>query len=156
MGINRIKIITQLLSEIEGNISNKDFKKASVSQSTIGWQLDHALKVVNGICGMMVNSNPEDYKADFNPIRIILFTLGFIPRGRGKAPKIVLPPEVITEDDLLKQLAQAKINLEAIKPLPKTSYFKHFLFGTLSKKQTIRFIEIHTKHHLKIVRDILN
>ncbi|MFS4482517.1 DUF1569 domain-containing protein [Hyunsoonleella sp. 2307UL5-6] len=103
----------------------------------------------------MIHSNPSDYKRDFKPIRTVLFTLGFIPRGKGKAPKHVLPPEDVTEADLKQQLAQAKKYLENIKELPKTSHFKHFLFGVLSKKQTIRFLVIHTNHHLKIVREIL-
>ena len=29
------------------------------------------------------------------------------------------------------------------------------MFGMLNKQQTLRFLEMHTKHHLKIVDDIL-
>ncbi len=39
--------------------------------------------------------------------------------------------------------------------LPENVYFNHHVFGMLTKKQTLRFLEIHTKYHLKIVNDIL-
>ncbi len=154
MSNSSIKNIEQLLTEIEANVANKNLKKESVSTSDIGWQLDHTLKVINAVCMTMINSDPSTYKPSAKPIRIVLFTLGYIPRGKAKAPKIVRPPKIITEANLLKQLTEAKTHVERIKTLPKTSHFKHFIFGTLSKKQTIRFLEIHTKHHLKIVRDI--
>lgn len=152
---SRIKQVKQLLAEIEENIPKKDFKNEHVSKSTIGWQLDHALKVVNGVCKMLEASNPKTYTSNFNLTRTVMFTFGYFPRGKGKSPKVVLPPDVITSENLLNQLAVAKTNLEKIKSLPKTSHFEHFLFGDLTKKQTVRFIEIHTKHHLKIVRDML-
>jgi hypothetical protein len=155
MSNHRIKNIEHLLAEIEANIAKKALKKESVSQSTIGWQLDHTLKVINAVCIAMIHSNPSIYKTSTKPIRIVLFALGYFPRGKVKAPKKVRPPAVITEDDLSQQLAEAKAHVSRIKTLPKTAHFNHPIFDTLSKKQTIRFIEIHTKHHLKIVRDIL-
>ncbi|WP_298556550.1 hypothetical protein [uncultured Algibacter sp.] len=46
---NHTKILNQLLSQIEQNIPNKALKNDAVSKSTIGWQLDHSLKVFNVI-----------------------------------------------------------------------------------------------------------
>lgn len=155
MSTRRIQTIQQLLSNIEDNIINKDFKNKKVSTSTIGWQLDHSLKVINRVCETTINSNPNTYKPNLKPIGMLLLTLGTFPRGRAKAPKIVLPPENITTEDLYHQLKNAHKHLKILASIPKTSHFKHYLFGNLSKKQTIRFLEIHTKHHLKIVRDIL-
>lgn len=102
-----------------------------------------------------MQSNPNSYTSDFNFTRAILLTLGVFPRGRAKAPKIVLPPEVITTDALYHQLENAYKSIEEVAALSKDAHFKHYRFGTLSKKQTIRFLEIHTKHHVKIIRDIL-
>ena len=151
----RIKTLNHLLVEIENLIPHKDLENILVSRATIGWQLDHTLKVFNTVCLALKNSNQKDYKRQLNYWRILLFPFGYIPRGKAKAPKIVLPPEVITKENLKAQLEIAKNHTVVLKTLPNHAYFKHFIFGVLTKKQTLRFLEMHTKHHLKIVRDIL-
>ena len=45
--------------------------------------------------------------------------------------------------------------LQMIKNLPSQSYIEHPYFGHLDVKQTLKFLKIHTQHHLKIARDIL-
>ena len=42
-----------------------------------------------------------------------------------------------------------------IEAIDKRAYFIHHIFGSLNKEQTIRFLNIHTNHHLNIVEDIL-
>ncbi|WP_346883239.1 DUF1569 domain-containing protein [uncultured Algibacter sp.] len=151
----RIKILNQLLSQIEKNIPNKTLKNNAVSKSDIGWQLDHSLKVINAVCANMIKTNPDNFIKDFNLLRSILFSLGYLPRGRAKAPKVVLPPDIILKDNLYTQINTAVAHLKQANELPEKSYFKHHVFGMLSKQQTLRFLEIHTKHHLKIIDDIL-
>lgn len=151
----KIEKIRIHLSQIEEYIPKFEVINKSVSKVSVGWQLDHCLKVINGVIKTMANSNPKDYKRNFNLSRMILFGLNFIPRGKAKSPKVVLPPETILKQDLLKQLLKAKDLLEGIEQLQDTNHFKHLIFGTLSKKQTLRFLDLHTHHHLKIVRDIL-
>jgi hypothetical protein len=34
-------------------------------------------------------------------------------------------------------------------------YFDHPYFGNLRLNKTIKFLEIHTKHHLEIINDII-
>lgn len=149
-----IRLKNQLL-KIEEYIPLKDKRNESVSKAGIGWQLDHTLKVFIKVSEWTANSNPEDYKWNFNFMRLVMFPLCYIPRGKGKAPKHVLPPEIITLEDLNNQVETAKNHIRILNNLPDGVYFKHFLFGMLTKKQTLRFIEMHTKHHLKIIRDIL-
>jgi len=152
----RIKVLKQLLSKIEANIPLKDKENLSISKATVGWQLDHTLKVFNAVSEWTANSNPDDYTWEFSLWRSILLPLRYIPRGKARAPKYVLPPETITTETLNAQLKTAKKHVIILKTLPKNAYFKHHIFGMLSKKQTLRFLEMHTYHHLKIITDILN
>ena len=155
MSKKRFSILNNVLSQIEENIPFKDTENPAISKATVGWHLDHTLKVFNAVCEWTINSNPKDYKWKFNYWRAILFPLGYFPRGKVKAPKYVLPPENIELEDLNTQLLAAKKYVETLKALPKSAYFKHFIFGMLPKKQTLRFLQMHTNHHLKIVKDIL-
>jgi hypothetical protein len=89
--------------------------------------------------------------------RICLWA-GFIPRGRGKAPKGVVPQGISSEvlADRLAAVRQGIIGLEAsIDSLANsTATQAHPVFGRLDASQWLRFTEIHQQHHQKIMRDI--
>lgn len=155
MSDKRITILKKQLSQIELFIPLMDKQNSKVSISTVGWQLDHTLKVFNAVSESTKRSNPEKYERKFNLWRTILFPLGYFPRGKARAPKYVLPPEIITTNDLNTQLLVAKEHITTLNSLNKTMYFKHPIFGLLAKKQTLRFLQMHTHHHLKIIHDIL-
>ena len=147
--------VAPLIKELESYIAVKDKRNDVVSKSDVAWQIDHSLKVLNLVSDSIINSNPEDYKWRFNKWRLLFFTLGYIPRGKGRAPKIVKPPEIISLDDLKAQLQLAYKNVDGLKPLHKNANFTHFIFGQLNRDKTIQFLKLHTNHHLKIIRDIL-
>ncbi|WP_067144865.1 DinB family protein [Pseudotamlana agarivorans] len=155
--INRsLQKLQSLLLEIKSNITNKNIEDTNISKATVGWHLDHSLKVFNVVCEVLAGSNPNEYKSKFNTTRWLIFTLGSFPRGKVKAPKKVVSENIsISDKDLHEQLEHAKTALSIIKTLDPHAYFKHHIFGNLSKKQTMRFLEIHTNHHLKIVQEIL-
>lgn len=152
---HRIEILNNLLSQIEENIPNKALKNDAVSKATIGWQLDHSLKVINSVVKTMQTSNPSSYKNNFKFLGHIFLGLGYFPRGKARAPKYVKPPENIIREDLVKQLNEAKNNIKIIESLDQNAYFKHPLFGNINKSRVIKFLKTHTHHHLKIVNDIL-
>jgi hypothetical protein len=144
-----------LITELESYIAVKDKRNNSVSTSDIAWQIDHSLKVFNLVSKTLVNSDLELYSSKFNKWRLLLFTIGYFPRGKVKAPKFARPPEVILTEDLVSQFQLVYQNIDNIKSANNNAHFKHFIFGVLNKNRTIRFLQIHTKHHLKIIRDIL-
>ncbi|MEM6343907.1 MAG: DUF1569 domain-containing protein [Bacteroidota bacterium] len=148
------KIQNKLL-EWESHIPARDAINPPVSKVSVAWHLDHGLKVINGIYFALQKSDPSQYKRSYNLSREAIYLAGAMPRGVAKSPKSVLPPDEILETDIQKQLNQARANIEKLKALPKNAYFKHPYFGMLNRDQSIRFLEIHTEHHLKIIRDIL-
>ena len=149
------EILIPLVKELESYIALKDKRNDAVSKSDIAWQIDHSLKVINLVSKSFMNSKPELYKSNFNKWRLLLFTLGYIPRGKAKAPKIVKPPEIILTEDLNSQFQLAYQNIESLKFANNNAHFTHFVFGILNKKRTLRFLQLHTTHHLKIIRAIL-
>ncbi len=143
------------LYDIAYLIQFRDRLNTNVSKVPVSWHLDHSLKVVNRILDILKSSDPSVYDKRFNLARIFSFTFGYIPRGRGQSPAAVLPPDNIKTEDILSQLELARENLAGLSDLNSNTNFIHPVFGQLNKKQTQRFLRIHTKHHLKIIQDIL-
>ena len=107
------------------------------------------------LVSVLKNSNPDDYKYNFNLKRSIVYFRKKIPRGVGKAPKSVRTFDEITFGDLQTQFEVAKKTIKDLENLDPKSNFRHPVFGRLNLKQTRFFLIIHTKHHLKIIEDIL-
>ena len=144
-----------LLLELESHISNFEKTNPNVSNSTVGWQIDHCLLVINGIIGQIEISDPLKFQPKWTFPKFMVFTTGKIPRGKAKAPKVVIPTQVATQEELLAKLAAAKNNVLKLDSFSENQFFNHPFFKDLNVKQTKKFLTIHTKHHLKIIEDIL-
>ncbi len=145
----QFSLITSYLEQ--GDALNED-----VSKSPVIWHLAHAVKVINSISKALRTSNPDDYKPRFNLVGTIVLTAGSIPRGRGKAPKKSQPGNNIDVEELKKYIEVAQEAYADLKNLDPKSHFSHPYFGQLNLKKSRKFIKIHTKHHLKIIKDILH
>lgn len=144
------------LKELKSYFTQKDKINTDVSQVDVAWHLAHSLKVINQINKAVGKSNPKEFKSSFNLYRSLFFMLNRFPRGRAKAPKSVRPPEVISLDFLNELLVETELNLYRFEGYDAKAHFTHPYFGQLNKKQTIQFLKLHTRHHLKIIKDILN
>ena len=153
--MKRIKKLSEYITKLDAHIPKYLESNTKVSKSTIGWHIDHSLKVINNVIKTIEASDPTLYENDFSVLGSVFLTLGYFPRGKGKAPKHVKPPEIILKDDLIAQIETAISNIERLANLDKNSFFKHPLFGNVNTKRVYRFLEVHTKHHLKIIDDIL-
>ena len=151
-----MKELNDLIRQIENNLPQWEKQNTTISHATVGWQLDHSLLVINGIIAQLAKSNPKDYQWRPNWKRVYIKLRNNIPRGKAKAPKQVLPVDVIAIEDLQNKLALAKSNIALLEKLHKNSFFTHPYFGDLNLKATIWFLKLHTRHHLKIVNDIIN
>ncbi len=144
----------KLLTELENNISNQDVIDVAISKSNIGWHIEHILLVINSVVASIKDSDSLHYKWSFKMSRLIVFTMNKIPRGRAKSPKVVAPKTY--DEELLKK--HVEITKEAINQLPsfdKNKYFNHPFFGNLKLNKSIKFLELHSNHHLKIIKDII-
>ena len=132
-----------------------DNKNTEVSQASIYWHLDHIFQVITGISKALIKSDPSQYKSKFSPSWAGIKLAGIIPRGAGKAPKSVQPQNIKDSVALLDDLESTKSILKRVHMLNKRAHFDHPVFGTLDLKNSLKFLKIHTNHHLKIIDDIL-
>jgi len=125
-----------------------------VSKVNVKWHLEHSLLVFSRVLEGLTKSNPENYSPKFSIAKKYILLVGKIGRNKGKAPRATVP-EFSEEVDLIEKISLIKQQLHHIKNLHPDSYIEHPYFGHLNVKESIRFLYIHTHHHLKIIRDIL-
>lgn len=147
--------LDQLLDKIESKIPFYEANNQAFSKSNVGWQIEHILLTLNAIIGALAKSDPKGYEWKFSFFRTLILTTKKIPRGKVKAPDAVQPKGGSNTENLLVQLSKTREKIKVLNTLNKGHYFKHPYFGKLNTKQTVNFLEIHTKHHLKIIDDIL-
>lgn len=144
-----------LVQQLEAQIPNAAATNTAITTSTVGWQIEHALLTINQIIRTVTASNPAEYKWAFNLMRTVVFFRQRIPRGKAKAPKVVQPKDNITEVTIKATLATTYQLLEVLPTLAANNFFPHPFFGKLNKQQTIKFLTIHTQHHLNIINEIV-
>ena len=150
-----MKSLTDLIAELENKTPFIEQENEAVSQVSVGWHLEHSLLALIKMISAVENSNPADFKKEFNIKRFIVLTLGKFPRGEAKAPESVLPGGETSAETLKPLVEKARQKAEAFEKLNASKFFKHPVFGDLKVKQARRIIVIHTYHHLKIINDII-
>lgn len=131
-----------------------NFSNPKVTKTTAYWQVHHTLLVLNGVATVLRNSNPADFKPKGSFFKFLIMNTGWIPRGKGKAPAQTRPESTFSQQELLDLLDTTAVNLATLDTINSGACFRHPLFGWLDKKDTIRFMKIHTNHHLKILKDM--
>ncbi|MDH3699549.1 MAG: DUF1569 domain-containing protein [Flavobacteriaceae bacterium] len=156
MNVNKADFLDKYLSEIEYYINFEDLSNSSVSSVGVAWHLDHSLLTINQIYNELAASNPVDYNSSFSIPKTMSLTINFIPRGFAQSPSAVRPADSILKDDIILHLKTAREHTKDFMELEKNAYFDHPYFGKLNRSHTMRFLQVHTHHHLKIIRDILD
>lgn len=142
------------LKRLEDVIQYKESLVRDVSEVSVGWHVDHTLKVINRVAAALQMSDPQKYENLPNAFKANILANGMV-RGRGRAPRSVSPPDVIENKDLIAQLSEAKTNITSLDALHPKAHFTHHALGILDLNESKRFLEIHTLHHLAIIKDIL-
>jgi len=126
-----------------------------VSKVPVYWHAEHSLNILRDVLLLLEQSSPADHKPTFSFLKFFVMTTGYIPRGKASAPKQTMPESAGDMTALIKKCAQVQFQIDNVDSIKADACFKHPFFGWLDKKETVRFMIIHTKHHLKIVNDIV-
>lgn len=91
----------------------------------------------------------------------VLMRVGRIPRGRAKAPSLAEPVADVSSKELSTRLRKQKGYLDRIasqreEVVNLRQRFRHPLLGEFSARDGVRFVRVHTDHHLRIVREIMH
>jgi len=149
------KNVDELLILLEEKLNSFERKNEKISEGTVGWHIEHSLLVIIKICESISSSNPEKYQWKFNLKWLIVSAIGSLPRGKAKAPQTVIPESVLSVTSLKESFSLARTAIESLEKCYPSQYFFHPFFGKMNQKSTFMFFSIHTKHHLKIIKDIM-
>jgi hypothetical protein len=144
----------RLINNLESYIDRCDKINTQISHQNIGWHIAHSCRVINAITKTLISSNPENAKPRFNVTYYKVILTNYIPRGKAKAPSFVNPSDLITKEEVLADVAQAKESIALLSKAGRGQYFTHPGFGDLNRNKTLTFLAVHTNHHLKIIKDI--
>ena len=147
--------LSTLIDQLEQYIAKQTSINPSVSRSPVGWHIEHSLLTIDSIIDALKRSDPALYKWKFNFPKLLIFTINKIPRGRAQAPSTVQPNENFSAASLKTHAASTRQKLLELEKLQSNKFIKHPVFGHLKLKPTLKFIAIHTQHHLNIIKDIL-
>lgn len=135
----------------------------SISKWGVGEQLSHVAMALVRIGKNVTTSVHEESETPGegpNKMGHLILKLGYIPRGKGQAPNYVIPADQPDRNQVKEELIRA----QAIWTMLKTSkdviqaskhVVPHHLLGDFIPAHWVRFAGVHTKHHLKIIFDIL-
>ena len=143
------------LNEVTSYIDLWDTKNLEVSEASVAWHMDHIYLMVNQLYKALKYSDEDNYQPESNKTRDYVFTSNTMPRGKVTAPESVRPVENITINTLQTHYDEALATVERVLTLAEKKHFNHPILGTMNRDETIKFLTIHTEHHLKIIRDIL-
>ena len=135
--------------------------KADVSGWSIGQHLDHianANREIAGAIQKILAGEAGPSRSGPTMVGRAVLSTGWIPRGAGKAPAYTTPKAASSEQvrDNLSGAREAVRQLgDALAKIDRSGdRADHFAFGGLTPMQWLRVIDVHTRHHLKIVADI--
>jgi hypothetical protein len=150
-----MKKLSDLIAILESKIAVHELINSSISKGSVGWHIEHTLLTFNTIIEALKKSDPANYKSRFDYRRLYVLLLGKIPRGKVKAPAVVQPKEDHNVDTLQQHISISKQNLKSLEDLQPSNFFTHPFLGDMNLKQAIRFLQVHTSHHVHIIDDIV-
>ncbi|TRZ82289.1 MAG: DUF1569 domain-containing protein [Sediminibacterium sp.] len=147
--------INNLLDELELQIANYSKLNQIISEGNVGWHIVHSCLVINSVCGAVIKSDATKFVKKFSFKAFLVLLLNSFPRGKAKAPSFTVPSEELSPASILQSIQTSRKSIEALAKAGKNQYFTHPIFGDLNTEQTIKFLGVHTNHHLKIIKDVL-
>jgi hypothetical protein len=147
-----IQKLANQLSEMEALIPFAHLSHPTISNASVGWHLAHNILVINQVVKSIAQSDPAMYQPKQSFGKWYVFLTKSIPRGKVKAPKMVNPTLDLDLNEALERASLGLLNLMSVAP---NQFFHHPFLGDLNREKTLKFLWIHTEHHLKIIRDLI-
>lgn len=126
-----------------------------VSRWPVGMHIHHCSLTMVGVTRAVMRQSGPRPRWTPNLLRTTVLLTGRIPRGRAQTPAEARPTPGCDERQLLSVLRDADDIVRELVDAPADAWFHHFALGIIRMRSVPRFLEVHNRHHLRIIRDIL-
>jgi hypothetical protein len=132
-------------------------RAAGVSAWSVAEQVDHLIKVNQSVFSHLLTRTPASGPRISLVGRVVLLS-GSFPRGKAESPR-KLRGQPATAEELSAALEKSRGTFRRLASEPdpllaSAPVLPHKMFGAMTAIQALRFVPIHTRHHLKIVSEI--
>jgi len=145
----------RVLEDLRRAVPGAARRVPTVSEWSVGMHVHHCCLAMIGICKSLNASQLPTPPSAFSLVRSVVLFTGRIPRGRGQAPSSALPKPDLPAAELLALMDESERMLTEASQAHPGQWYKHFVFGVLDRDKTFRFIDIHNRHHWRIIQDIV-
>jgi len=148
--------ILSALQEVESFIPSWQQKDESVSNWTVGQQIEHVLKATSAFTVMILRDRKADGSGIHKQLKGLLLQRGSFPRGIAKAPDISMPADATPATGLTARLHKTRNRVSKLPDVSASAVAHHHYLGEMDRDEAVAFMAIHLEHHIKIIRDIVN
>ena len=144
-----------LIHNLESYVPQHALLHTKISKGSIGWHIEHCLLTIDVVVNALKRSDGQNYQRRFDFRRFYVLTSGKIPRGKVEAPTLVRPVADLDGASLRQHLSKCMENISIIEHLSSEHFFTHPFLGDFKLKPAVKFLAIHTHHHVNIIKDII-
>ncbi len=157
--------LTETMAQLRDYVEHASVHRPDISSWTVGDHVEHVLIVSGGFAVALVSGravpSPTD-SADDKKVRMQAYSkhrvldTGSIPRGSVTAPPAGQPKGGLDADALYALTEKTSARLARAANVPETALAHHPLLGELTRDEVFRFLDVHARHHMAIMDDILS
>lgn len=158
--------LTETLAQLRRYAERAAASAPSVSAWTVGDHIEHVLIVCGGfavalVSGRVKRTSHDQTGADEKKNRLQAYSkrrvldTGRIPRGTVTAPPAGEPKGGLDTGTLQRLMDKTEARLARAATVPETTLAHHPLLGELTRNEVFRFLDVHARHHMAIIDEIL-
>ncbi len=150
--------VNRILAQIrafEALLPHRDVIAPTVSQWSVGMHLHHSALAMQVVAAELLRCDTAAPRWQLNPMRTLILLTGRIPRGRAQVPAAARPVPDLSEDRVASALKEAAQSVRQLPDARADAWFRHFALGVIRARSVPRFLEVHNRHHVRIISDIL-
>jgi hypothetical protein len=144
------------LTELDNFTNSALVGRDSISKWSVGQHIEHSLIAISGMILALRKEHPGTGSRAANLYRDTVMQSKEFPRGAIEAPAISRPSDNPSQEFLARLILKTRNRLGNPLAISEKATLIHPIMDVMYRNEALEFMTIHTEHHLKIIREILD